>query len=609
MAYVVGENIAETFHKRVQATPDKTALMRKREGAWRQVTWRDYGERVFEIAWALKSAGLRAGERVAILSQTRPEWAFLDQAILSLGGVTVPVYPSLTADEVAYILRDSNARFVFAENASQVDKLSPLLAGLPTLERVYSIERTGRDGIAGLDEFTAAAPTIPGEKAEAERAAWREGAGTIRRKDLASIVYTSGTSGVPKGARLTHGNFLSIMTSAASTMEVGEDDLTLLFLPLAHILGRIEMMIALSAGWTNAYAESLNALMDNLGEVRPTVLICVPRIYEKVFQGLQRKERGGSWAERQAMNLAFRAARDLAAARRRKRGPGLGTRAELAAAERLVFKPLREKFGGRLRFAISGGAPLASEISDFFLAADLHMLEGYGLTETTGPIAFNTVRANRPGSVGRPYPGAEARIAVDGEIMIKGPSVFVGYENNPESTSEALSYDGWFATGDVGTIDEDGFIRITDRKKDLIITAGGKNVAPQKLESLLKQDALISQALVVGDRRNYLAVLLTLAPDELRRLASARGWADLKGVEAAASDERVRKVLKDVIAKLNMSLAPYESIKRFRILPRDFSMEAGELTPSLKVKRKFCNQKYAKVIDEIYDPNGEGRTE
>jgi long-chain acyl-CoA synthetase len=334
----------------------------------------------------------------------------------------------------------------------------------------------------------------------------------------------------------------------------------------------------------------------------------VPRIYEKVYQGIQKKVQAGSFAERHALKLALEASRLRGAAVGQGRKPSLLARAELAVAERLVFRSLRERFGGRLRFAISGGAPLPREIAEFFEAAGLKLLEGYGLTETTGPIAFNTVRGNKPGTVGRVWPGSEARVAEDGEFLVRGPSVFSGYHENPEGTAEALK-DGWFATGDVGEIDVDGYLRITDRKKDLIVTAGGKNVAPQKIEGLLRGDPLISNALVVGDRRNYLAALITLTPDETKRVAVAQGWEDAKSVEKAATDLRFRNYLKDRIQRVNAGLAPYETVKRFKILPRDFTIEAGELTPSLKVKRKFCVQKYAKLIDEIYDPAGEGRQE
>ena len=606
MSFVVGVNVPDTFQRRVAATPNKTAIMRKREGAWKHVTWREYGDRVFEIARALKSLGLRKGDRVALLSQTRPEWTYLDQAILSLGGITVPVYPSVTGEEVGYILRDSGARFVFCDDASQVDKTLPFKAGLPDLERVFSIERTGREGVVGLDEFLASSE-FSAQQTAVERQAWRADAATLRESDLASIVYTSGTSGVPKGACITHGNFLAVMANAAAAMSVSDEDLTLLFLPVAHILGRIEQMITLSAGWTNAYCESLATLMDNLAEMRPTVLISVPRIYEKVYQGLQKKAQSGGWVERQAVQLAFRVASEMGEARRTGRTPSIATRLEHVAADKLVFAPLRARFGGRMRFAISGGAPLSREIADFFAASGMNILEGYGLTETTGPVAFNTIAAVKPGTVGRPWPGSEVKIAADGEILLRGPSVFAGYFNNPEGTREALQV-GWFATGDVGDIDADGFIRITDRKKDLLITAGGKNVAPQKIEGLLRQDPIISNALVVGDRRNYLVSLITLAPDELRRVVSVQGWSDLKGVEAAATDTRLQGYLKVRIQRVNAGLAPYETIKRFRILPRDFSMEAGELTPSLKVKRKFCSQKYAKIIDEMYDPAREGKT-
>ena len=584
MPYVTGSTISEIFHKRIAATPVKTAYQHKVRGQWKPVAWADYGRRVRSIAHQLLEMGLRPGDRVAILSQTRPEWALADLATITSGAITVPVYPSLTGEEIRYILNDCGARFCVFENASQVEKLRPYFGSLTGLEHKLLIEG---------NEFPALDLNRGPEAAWADE--WKARGLAAKPSDLASIVYTSGTSGQPKGACLTHANFVAVMTDTARFVGVTEDDVTLLFLPVAHVLGRIEQMITLGAGWVNSYGGGLVGLLDDLLEVRPTVFVSVPRIYEKIYSSVLKKRESGSFSERAMLGWALEVAR--------KWGESGGRASPLLSGQkkvvdRLVFEKVRERFGGRLRFAITGGAPISRDIADFFSAAGVLVLEGYGLTETTGPIFVNPANGARNGTVGRACPGAEAKIDEDGEILLRGPTVFTGYLNLDADTSASLTPDGWFRTGDVGSLSSDGYLKITDRKKDLLITAGGKNIAPQKIENLLTQDTLISQAIVVGDRMNYLSVLVALAPDELKRLARDHGWVGSKDL---TQDPRIQQLVKQKIQSLNSKLAPFETLKKFRVLPRELSLEAGELTPSLKIKRKHCVQKYASLIAEMYD--------
>ncbi len=596
MPLVRGRSVPEILLNRVAATPDKTALMRKRDGLWRHVSFRDYETQVHAIARALSAAGCAAGDRVAILAQTRPEWAFIDVAAMSLGAVTVPLYPTLTADDVHAILENAGASFVFAENRAQAEKVLAARAEGKG-PRLVTLEPSGIDDVPSLEDFVArardSAPALE---------VWREGVRRLEPASLASIVYTSGTSGRPKGAELTHANFLAVMTDTAEWMGVNEDDVTLIFLPVAHVVGRIEQLITLSAGWVNAYAESLNALLDNLEEVRPTILMSVPRIYEKIFASFRKKAVSGKAVERAALREAFDVAPRWVAALESGRPPGVVLRGRHAIIDRLVFSELRKRLGGRLRFAISGGAPLPREIAELFFAAGVPLLEGYGLTETTGPIFVNTLRAWRLGTVGQAAPGTRVKMAEDGEILLAGPAVFRGYHRDPEATREAL-VEGYFATGDVGRMDGDAFLKITDRKKDILVTAGGKNVAPQKLENLLRADGLFSHALVVGDGRPYIGALLTLQADEARRVATRLGI-PFAGLEALVGSAPFEREARRRIAVINAKLAPFESIKRFRLLSRDFSVEGGELTPSLKVRRKHCVQKYGSLIDDMYGAEG-----
>ncbi len=584
-------NIGDLFVNRAQLNPKKAAYLRKKEGAWISSTWEQFEQSVFEVAKSLKSCGIGPGDRVAILSQTRPEWTLADIAILSIGAVTVPIYSSVTSDEVLYILKDSQSKIIFVEDAVQREKVRPLLKQVAGLKLAVSF-----DAIPDAD-YTSFA-SWAGKVGDLSIQDWRQGTRAFSRDSIATIVYTSGTTGVPKGAELSHGCFLSMIEGSSRVLEIGEDDLTLLFLPTAHIMGRSEQMLLLGIGWTTAFAESIAGIIDNMGEVRPTILISVPRIYEKFYAAIVGKFTSGSLLSRLIFKRALYIGRRYSQALQRGERPSMLLQTQYALADKVIFSKVREKFGGRLRFTVSGGAPLSREIAEFFHACGIMILEGYGLTETTGAIAANRLRDFKFGTVGKIFTGSEVKLAADGEILLKGPTIFKSYHGNPQMTAEAL-VDGYFLTGDVGEIDAQGFLKITDRKKDLIVTAGGKNIAPQKIENLFKNDPLFSNVIVFGDREKFLVMLICLNMSDLRKLFQGLGL-NFVSLEEAVKVADFQKLIKQRVDLVNAGLASYERIKRFHILPRDLSLEAGELTPSLKVKRKFCAQKYADTIKSLY---------
>lgn len=586
-------SLASLFHYRMQQSADRRAFLRKVQGAWQATSYRELELQVAQIAAALMREKFQPGDRLAILAQTSPEWACFDFATLTLGGVTVPIYPSLTADEIFYILQDCAASVLVVEDSRQRAKVEALLPRLPQLKKIITLENRG------TGDFLAYRTWI-GEPSLSESTwqAWRAIAPTLKLQDPASIVYTSGTTGLPKGAVLTHQNFLWAMEVSQDSFRLRSDDVSLLFLPTAHILGRIEQMLGLHVGWTVAYAEGFAGLMDNMAEVRPTILVSVPRIYEKFYAAIQGKVSSGGPRARLLFKAAVQTGRAYSQALQKGKRPGFLLRARYLVADRFIFRRVRSQFGGRLRFTISGGAPLSAEIAEFFHACGILILEGYGLTETTGPLSTNRPGRFRFGSTGLLGNRIDVRIAADGEILVKGPTIFAGYYQQPAQTAAAFT-EGYFATGDIGQVDAEGFLRITDRKKDLIVTAAGKNIAPQKIENLLKTDPLFTNAVVVGDKQKFLVALLTLNVTELRRLATARG-VDFRNLEESSQVPAIQAMVKEHFEALNSTLASFERVKKFRILMRDLSLEAGELTPSLKVKRKFCEQKYAPLIEEMY---------
>ena len=559
--------------------------------------------RVRQLAAALIDMGVAAGDRVALLSGTRAEWMEVDLAILASGALTIPIYPSVLAEECGYILANAGATVAFVENAAQLEKVEAtrrdgfVLDGVPQRSPVRAIVTI--DGSPGGDETLASllargAAALDRHGAELDRRL-----AAMTRETLATIVYTSGTTGPPKGVPQTHGNHLA---SVDATMRLGmleEGGVDLFFLPLAHSFARMIEYVGIAAGSTTVFARSIDTLVDDLKVARPHVLPAVPRVYEKVYARVMAARDAGSTVKRSIFDAAVAIGTHRSAYERAGLPVPIWLQAANAVAHRLVFHRIHETLGGNIRFLLSGGAPLSPDIAAFFHAAGILILEGYGLTETTPALTVNRPDRFKLGTVGLPLDCCEIRIADDGEILARGDNVVTGYYQRPEATAEAWDEDGWFHTGDIGEFDADGFLRITDRKKDLIKTSGGKYVAPQKIENLLKLQPHISQAVVIGDRRKYCVALLTLDGPEIARWAASQGIT-LNGPEATATNESVRTLIEGEVAAVNRHLASFESVKQFRILPNDFSTETGELTPSLKVKRKVVAERYGDLIEDMY---------
>ncbi len=598
---ILQHNLAQTFFARVEADHHRNAILRKVDGKWKSITWGEYRDQVFKFAKVMQSLGVKQGDKVAILANSCPEWAWIDVAIMCLGAVTVPIYPSLLEDEIEYILKDSGARLVFVEDHSQQNKLEKIIGNIEPICSVLVLKDSvasenlkiknyndvllklnlGELSPESLAEFKAITKTLPGDA-------------------IASIVYTSGTSGVPKGAVLSHDCFLGIIKGTHAALGMNSSDTTLLFLPMAHILGRVEHMFGLGVGWTNAYAENLKVVMDNMVEVRPTIMVSVPRIYEKIYSMLIARVQKMDGLSKVVADRAVAFSRDYSMAIESGNSLSLKQRVEYKIYKKVLYDKVKARFGGRIRFCISGGAPFSPEISRFFHACGVLNLEGYGLTETTGPLSVNRPNKFKIGSVGLPIEGVDVKIASDGEIILKGPIVMKGYHNDAQKTQEVTTPDGYFMTGDIGVIDENGFINITDRKKDLIVTAGGKNIAPQKIESMLLEDPVFSQAIVVGDNQKYLAALVTLSPIDARHLAKDNKI-DVSGSLAELyGNDLFKRAIQKRVNLMNQRLASFETIKRVEILPRELSVEEGELTPSLKVKRKLCLQKYDEYVAKLF---------
>ena len=593
-------SLGRLFWERVSGSADRPAQRIKVAGAWRDVSWRTLGDEVREVALGLIALGHEPGHAVGILSQSRGEWVRTDMAILSIGGVTIPVYPTYPSETLAYIVRDSETRTIFVEDEQQLRKVEAGAAEMPTLETVVLIQGSARavegsrrirlldwQGLRRLGRERSASGLLELRL------------GQVTPEDVATIVYTSGTTGSPKGVVQTHGNHLAALDMVAQASGVREGDVHLLFLPLAHSFARMEGFLGIRLGLTTAFAESIDRLPDNLREVSPDFLCSVPRVFEKVYARILSGVGAGPPLRRRIFHWAIGVGRRASRLEREGRALPVRLRAERALADRLVFGKLRAALGGRLRFCVSGGAPLAAEIAEFFHAAGILILEGYGLTETCPILASNHPDAFKFGTVGRPFHGVELRIADDGEIVARGPNIARGYYRKREETAAVFGADGWFHTGDVGEIDAEGFLRITDRKKDLIKTSGGSYVAPQHIENLLKGDPFVSQALIEGDRRPYPVALITLNSDELAKLARELGLGDKPAAELVrhpAVMDRVRRIVDGV----NAHLASYAQVKRFAVLPGDFTQDGGELTPTLKVKRRDVRAKYADVIESMY---------
>jgi long-chain acyl-CoA synthetase len=578
---------------RDQAKPVR--MMVKSAGAWVKISTGEIETTVRRLSLGFQALGLKPGDRLAILSENRPEWVMTDYATLCAGGVTVPIYTSLLPDQVRYILADAGVKIAVCSDLEMWSKVEAVRRELPGLERVILIDGDPPAGTHALSDVVERGRRLESE----DPGRFERSAGAVGPGDLASIIYTSGTTGVPKGVMLSHANFTSNIHSLTQVMDFVPEDTILSFLPLSHVLERTATFLFFRIGSTIAYAESLEAVAANMLEVRPTVVVSVPRLFEKIYSRIMDQVLDGSRLKRAVFVWALGtgkkyAGREIAGAR-----IPLHLAVKRAVAGKLVFRKITARTGGRIRYFICGGAPLSKDIAEFFFALGLKVLPGYGLTETSPVLTGNTLGNIRFGTVGRPIPDVELAIAEDGEILARGPNVMMGYYKNEADTREVLK-DGWLHTGDIGRFDEDGFLIITDRKKDLIVTSGGKNVAPQPIESLILASPYIANAVVVGSSRKFISALIVPNFEKLEAWAKGRGllFRDRAGL---CTLRETAAFLMDEIGRLTRSLASYERIKKIAVLDRDFDIDLGEVTPTLKVRRNIVEDKYAGVIASLYE--------
>ncbi|MCW3819939.1 long-chain fatty acid--CoA ligase [Micromonospora sp. DR5-3] len=582
-------NLTDPVWDNAEVAPDAVQFVRRAgtDGRWTDVTCRQFRDEVVAVARGLVAVGISPGDRVALMSRTRYEWTLLDYAIWTVGAVTVPIYETSSAEQAAWILADSGAVAALVETAAHADLVAGVGDRLPELRQVWQIES------GAVDELVTAGGSVDPADVEVRRS-------TVKADDIATIIYTSGTTGRPKGCVLTHRNMYADIANAVPVLPnlFRQSASTLLFLPLAHAFARLIQIGVVHARATMAHTADTKNLVAELQEFKPTFVLSVPRVFEKVYNGARQK------AEAEGKGKIFDRAEKVAIAYsealENPDGPGLGLRAQHALFEKLVYRKLRAALGGRCRDAISGGAPLGARLGHFFRGVGVNIAEGYGLTETAPAAAANLPSATRIGTVGRPLPGVTIRIEDDGEILISGELIFRGYWHNEAATAEALSTDGWFRTGDLGQLDEDGYLSITGRKKEIIVTAGGKNVAPAVLEDQVRAHPLISQCVVVGDRQPFIGALVTIDEEALPRWLAAHGRPETTSVADLRDDAALRAEVQGAIDEANRSVSKPEAIKVFRILPHDFTEDTGELTPSLKVKRQVVHKTYAAEIADIY---------
>jgi long-chain acyl-CoA synthetase len=559
-------------------------------------------EHVRDLSLGLSALGVGAGDRVAILAESRPEWLLTDLAILTAGGVTVPVYPTLSASQARYIFQDCGAKVVVVSTSQQLEKVQQIRHRLPALESVVVIDIDAASVSPGTSVLSFAEVIARGhQRLTGEWGAAREFRDAVRAitpDHLATIIYTSGTTGEPKGVMLTHGSLSANMRAATLVLDVDHDDVALSFLPLSHSFERMAAYVYLFAGVTMVFAESFDTVGRDIVAVRPTIITGVPRAYEKMQARVMEKGQAGSPAKAALFRWAIRAGIAKSAATLRGRAVSPATALKASIADKLVFTKIRAGLGGRIRFVVSGSAPLAVDTAEFFQAVGLPVIEGYGLTETAPILTVNPPAAPRVGTVGKAVSGVELRIASDGEILARGPNVMKGYHNKPEATADAVK-DGWFHTGDIGHLDQEGYLTITDRKKDLLVTSGGKKIAPQPIEAMLKRNPLVGEAILLGDRRKYAAALIV--PDfaalerRLKELGRPPGDRD-----ALVTRPDVIALYQEIVDALNRELSQFERVKRIVLIPAQFSIETGELTPTLKVKRKVVEERWRDAIEGLY---------
>jgi len=580
------DNLNDLLASRVRSTPDRVLVERHVDGQWLPMTAREYDAAIVAAARGLVAKGVQPGDRVGIMSRTRYEWSLLDWATWAVGAVPVPLYETSSAEQVAWILTDADVSMLFVETPAHAEVVAEVRDQAPTLREVLVID----DG--AVDDLVTAGADVD----EAEVARRR---GLAARDDLATVIYTSGTTGRPKGVELTHGNFSALTINAVEKLNVVVSTpgaRTMLFMPLAHVFARFVHVLTIPAGAVLGHWPDTKTLVEGIGTFRPTFILSVPRVFEKVYNSAEQKAaaggKGGIFQRAAKTSIVYSRALDT------PRGPSPWLRLQHKVADVLVLSKLRKVLGGQVEWAISGGAPLGERLGHFYRGVGLKVLEGYGLTETTAPATVNLPERTKIGTVGPALPGTSLRLAADGEIEIKGIQVFRGYHDNPTATAESMQ-DGWFRTGDLGTIDEDGFLRITGRKKEIIVTAGGKNVAPSVLEDRLRGHPLVSQVVVVGDQRPFIGALVTLDPEGVPGWLAAHGKPPMS-LEEAAKDPDVLASLDKAVERTNKAVSRAESIRRYRILDRDLTIADGYLTPKLSVRRSEVLKDFAAEVDALY---------
>lgn len=590
------KTIIDAIHDFPNRTANPVAIQFKKKKNWIKKSWPEYYEDILHFGAALLNEELQAGDKIAIMANTRYEWTVADAGILSTGGITVPIYMNSTPAEVEYILNHSESQILVIENDLGLRTWNQIRTQCPKVKKVIVIETRNSissDTVTWADFLEAGRNNLQKDSLIVKRCASQ-----IKEDDVATIVYTSGTTGLPKGVVITHTQIVSEISEAFTLCGVTDKDISLSFLPYAHVLGRVEQWGHQWLGFTLCYAESIDQIRSNLKEVQPTILVAVPRIFEKIYSAIWTQMENQK-IKAKVFDWALKVGLAVGELKLTRSQMPLSLLAEYILANKLLLSKVREVFGGRLRFCISGGAPISSDVALFFHACGVLILEGYGLTETTAAICVNTPFNYKFGSVGRPIGDVEIKIAEDGEILVKSKKVMKEYFKDPKATAEAL-HEGWLATGDIGVLLPGGDLKITDRKKDLIKTAGGKYVAPQKLENLLKLNPLISQVLIHGDQKKYIVALITLDRMQLEKMAKENSWNHYNWHELTQKNE-VYETVRRIVAETNSKLSNFETIKKFLLLPTEFTVEGGDLTPSLKIKRKHLDQKFRKEIDSLYE--------
>lgn len=600
------KTIQEALTRRVKAQGNRVAFRYKSKGEWKEVTFKNHFESIRRLSCGLIDLGVKKGDKVNILAQTSLAWSQFDMATLCAGGITVPIYPTNTPEDTAYIINHCESKVLFIDDFNNLKKIASISKDCPNLKKVIINFDLKSESIQAKFEIIhwntlydkgLSQEMILGPKVD-------DLIQSAAPTDIFTICYTSGTTGVPKGVVLTHEAINSVMTDVEHVMGkfLEETDSLLSFLPMSHIFGKWESMTPYFMGWTISFAESIDTLVVNLGEAKPTLWVAVPRVFEKIYSKIMTQIEGGSAAKRTLFYWALDTGKAVVKLQGEGKSIPFTLQAQFALANKLVFSKIKAKFGGKLKFCVSGSAPLAAEIQSFMFAIGIPVYEGYGLTETCAPICVNMPDSFKIGTVGKIFPEVLVKIAEDGEILIKSKKNFSEYYKDPAATAEALK-EGWFYTGDIGTIDDDGYLKITDRKKDLIKTAGGKYIAPQKIEGLAKSEKILSQVVVYGDQKPFATALLTLNQEYVIQMAQSKKilfgeYADL------LKKEEIKSAVQEAIDNLNKKLARFETVKKFIVLPTEFTIESGELTPSMKIKRKLLCQKYKAALDRLYEGEG-----